>query len=171
MISPPPFSCDRFSESRWQEFHFGVDTLQDVIATLMELWGIERKYIYFRFYTVQDFRIGWTDDTRAFSGSGQARNGQARQYPLSSARRPSGQHVADDGRFGRKRSILAAKAYHPYGSAMSATPTRRELWDGRTGRCLSTRRDDDHHLHLRPRACCTTTPATTTPRWAPRVRS
>ena len=70
VISPPPFSCDRFSESRWQEFHFGVDTLQDVIATLMELWGIERKYIYFRFYTVQDFRIGWTDDTRAFSGSG-----------------------------------------------------------------------------------------------------
>ena len=70
VVFPPPFPCDRFSESRWQEFHFGADTPQEVIATIMKVWDIERKHIHSTFYAIGDLRIAWTDETRLYSGSG-----------------------------------------------------------------------------------------------------
>ena len=70
VIFPRPFPCDRFSESRWQEYHFGVDTLHDVIATTMKVWDIERKRIHSTFYAGGDLRVAWSDDARFFSGSG-----------------------------------------------------------------------------------------------------
>ena len=38
--TPPPFSCARFTEPHWAEFRFGVDSPDDVGATVARLWGI-----------------------------------------------------------------------------------------------------------------------------------
>ena len=43
--SPNPFPCAKFSVSHWQEFRFGVDSLDDVVATVIRLWGIEEDQI------------------------------------------------------------------------------------------------------------------------------
>jgi len=41
--TPPPFSCGNFTEPYWQEFRFGVDSPDEVIETVIRLWGINRE--------------------------------------------------------------------------------------------------------------------------------
>ena len=47
--TPPPFRCDRFMQNDWREFQFGVDTPDDVVARVVEKWGIDKD----------DFGIMW----------------------------------------------------------------------------------------------------------------
>lgn len=40
----PPFTCDSFTESYWQEFRFGVDSAYDIdaiVAQIVELWDLD----------------------------------------------------------------------------------------------------------------------------------
>lgn len=43
--TPAPFPCAKFSVSHWQKFRFGVDALDDVIATVVTLWDIDENQI------------------------------------------------------------------------------------------------------------------------------
>ena len=43
--TPAPFSCARFSESLWAEFRIGVDSPDDVVATVTRLWEIDASEI------------------------------------------------------------------------------------------------------------------------------
>ena len=46
----PPFSCDSFTESYWQEFTFGFNPIQgvdEVVAKIVELWDVDRSQIQF----------------------------------------------------------------------------------------------------------------------------
>jgi len=43
--APGPSACARLSVSRWQEFRFGVDLVDDVVATVSRLWDIDREEI------------------------------------------------------------------------------------------------------------------------------
>ena len=70
VILAPPFPCSKFSESRWQEFQFGIDTPQDVIATVVELWELERKHIRLRTNIIGEIQVAWTDEIGFSPGSG-----------------------------------------------------------------------------------------------------
>ena len=41
--TPEPFPCAHFADAHWQEFRFGVDTQEDVIAAAGRMWGIEQE--------------------------------------------------------------------------------------------------------------------------------
>ena len=43
--TPPPFTCGRFMENYWQEFRFGVDTPDDVVARVVKLWSIDKDEV------------------------------------------------------------------------------------------------------------------------------
>lgn len=43
--TPEPFPCANFADAHWKEFRIGVDTQDDVIATVGRIWGIEREDI------------------------------------------------------------------------------------------------------------------------------
>lgn len=43
--TPLPFSCYRFGEAFWGRFRFGDDSPVDVIATVTDLLGIEKKQV------------------------------------------------------------------------------------------------------------------------------
>lgn len=43
--APGPSACARLSVSHWQEFRFGVDSLDDVVATVIRLWDIDRNKV------------------------------------------------------------------------------------------------------------------------------
>lgn len=61
-----PFPCDRFGESLWPEFQFGVDSPDDVIATVTELWGFDRDQLRINIRSDLDppyIGIGWSDKT------------------------------------------------------------------------------------------------------------
>lgn len=45
MGTPVPFSCAKFTERRWQEFRFGVASLDDTIATVISLWDIDNDQL------------------------------------------------------------------------------------------------------------------------------
>ena len=65
-----PFPCDRFGESLWQEFNLGVDSPDDLIATVIKLWGFDRGHL--RINDVQDSDnpgIGWSDNISSGLGA------------------------------------------------------------------------------------------------------
>ena len=44
----PPFTCESFTESYWQEFRFGADSsyeVDDVIVKIVELWELDRSQL------------------------------------------------------------------------------------------------------------------------------
>lgn len=43
--TPPPFSCARFTEPHWEELIFGVDSPDDVAATVARLWNIDKEQV------------------------------------------------------------------------------------------------------------------------------
>ena len=47
--TPEPVQCDDFAESYWKEFRFGIDSIEDVVATVSRLWeydGTRSKFNY-----------------------------------------------------------------------------------------------------------------------------
>lgn len=86
---PPPdfgalqsFPCGRFGESRWQGFKLGVDSSDEVIATVTELWGFDRDQLRINLRSDLDppyIGIGWSDNVETGLGatySTNFRNGQ-----------------------------------------------------------------------------------------------
>ena len=41
--TPEHFDCEKFSETRWKEFRFGVDSPEDFVATAARLWSIDKE--------------------------------------------------------------------------------------------------------------------------------
>lgn len=41
--TPEQFDCEKFSETRWKEFRFGVDSPEDFVATAAKLWSIDKE--------------------------------------------------------------------------------------------------------------------------------
>lgn len=72
-----PFPCERFGESRWQEFQFGVGLPDDVIATVTELWGFDRDQLRINLRSDLDppyIGIGWSDSVETGLGAAYSTN-------------------------------------------------------------------------------------------------
>ncbi len=80
-----PLSCDIFTQSRWKEFRFGVDSPTDVVAKASNLWGIEQEQIQFS-SMYQGGDLGWSS-------------------------RLSGRDVSYSAWFGEERQLIAIRAY------------------------------------------------------------
>ena len=61
--TPPPFSCARLTESHWAEFRFGVDSPDDVSATVSRLWHIDKDQIHFQPLVKEKLLVTWPGDT------------------------------------------------------------------------------------------------------------
>ena len=59
--TPRPFSCASFTESFWEEFRFGVDSPDDIVATVTRLWNIGNDQIRIE-PEVRVVRIEWRAD-------------------------------------------------------------------------------------------------------------
>ena len=60
--SSDPSSCAKLSLLRRREFSFGVDTQDDVVATVVRLWGIDREQIPLGGMTTERFPpVRWND--------------------------------------------------------------------------------------------------------------
>ena len=59
--TPAPFSCAKFSIFRWQEFTFGVDSSDDVIATVAKLWGTDSDQVVGGAVQVDFPYVRWND--------------------------------------------------------------------------------------------------------------
>ena len=60
--TPRPFSCASFTESFWEEFRFGVDSPDDIVATVTRLWNIGNDQIRIEPVPVRVVRIEWRAD-------------------------------------------------------------------------------------------------------------
>ena len=58
--NPVPLSCDIFTQTRWQEFRFGVDSPDDVAAKATSLWGIEQDQLFLSSSYQWDLTLGWS---------------------------------------------------------------------------------------------------------------
>ena len=81
-VPPPPpvpstprsFSCASFTESQWENFRFGVDSPDDVVAAAARLWGIERNQVHARMQLEGElvgdkvFDMRWWSDATVGSG-------------------------------------------------------------------------------------------------------
>ena len=54
---PLPFSCANFTEAYWTEFHFNVDTPEDVVSIVNRLWGLDEDS--FGLFEVNVFENRW----------------------------------------------------------------------------------------------------------------
>ena len=43
--TPAPVACGNFAESNWKEFRFGVDSPEDVVATVRRLWDYDETQV------------------------------------------------------------------------------------------------------------------------------
>ena len=59
--TPPPLSCAAFTESRWQEFGFGVDSPDDVVSTVVRLWDIDKDEVLLEKLSNSQFDTIWRD--------------------------------------------------------------------------------------------------------------
>lgn len=57
--TPPTFSCASFTELLWSEFRFGVDSPDDVVATAVRLWGIDREQVRVKLKINEDVSSVW----------------------------------------------------------------------------------------------------------------
>ena len=65
----PTFSCASFTESYWQEFRFGSDSPDDVVETVVRLWGIERDQVEFDLTIDKEiYHAYWGGDTAIGKG-------------------------------------------------------------------------------------------------------
>ena len=60
---PHRFPCDRFGESLWQEFKLGVDSPDDVIATVNRLWGHDREQFTITEGSDNRLQMNWPDSS------------------------------------------------------------------------------------------------------------
>ena len=57
-----PSSCAKLSPSHWQEFSFGVDSPDDVVATVVRLWGMDREQVQVGGSATERFPpVRWSD--------------------------------------------------------------------------------------------------------------
>ncbi len=56
-----PLSCDIFTQSRWKEFRFGIDSPAEVAATVVDLWRIEQDQIRFSSSFRSDLTLEWSN--------------------------------------------------------------------------------------------------------------
>lgn len=57
--NPVPLSCDIFTQARWQEFSFDVDSPENVAARVTSLWGIGQDQIRFSSSRRSDLTLEW----------------------------------------------------------------------------------------------------------------
>ena len=58
----PPFTCDSFTESYWQEFRFGVDSVDDVddiVAKIVKLWDLDSTRVQIEPMSEKGVVIQW----------------------------------------------------------------------------------------------------------------
>lgn len=58
----PPFTCDSFTESYWQEFSFGVDSaydVDDIVAKVVELWELDSAQVQIKPWSEKGAAIQW----------------------------------------------------------------------------------------------------------------
>ena len=58
---PEPFPYLRFGENLWQEFNVGVDSPDDVIATVIRLWGHDREQFTLTEVSDNRLQMNWPD--------------------------------------------------------------------------------------------------------------
>lgn len=59
--TPPPFSCDNFTASYWQEFRFGEDSPENVGANITRLWEIDKDQVHIPSAELsEDVRMYWS---------------------------------------------------------------------------------------------------------------
>lgn len=81
--TPPPFSCDNFTESYWQEFRFGVDSPDEVIETAIRLWDTDREQIILYEAARDDvLQVTWEDSKEERVYSARFREGKFHQISV-----------------------------------------------------------------------------------------
>ena len=58
----PPFTCDSFTESYWQEFRFGVDSTDDaddIVAKVVKLWDLDSARVQIEPMSEKGVVIQW----------------------------------------------------------------------------------------------------------------
>ena len=64
---PQPFSCARLGEAYWEAFRLGVDSPDDVIATVVRVWSMEKENIQIE--DGHDLWIDWSDSIETGLGA------------------------------------------------------------------------------------------------------
>lgn len=64
---PQPFSCDRFGEAYWEAFRLGADSPDDVVATVVRLWSMDKENIQIE--DGHDLWIDWSDSIETGLGA------------------------------------------------------------------------------------------------------
>ena len=60
--TPRPLSCDIFTEFRWKELRFGVDSPAVVASVVGSLWGVEQDQFRFSNFYDEDLSLEWSDN-------------------------------------------------------------------------------------------------------------
>ena len=60
--TPRPLSCDIFTEFRWKELRFGVDSPAVVASVVGSLWGVEQDQFRFSNLYGGDISLEWSDN-------------------------------------------------------------------------------------------------------------
>ena len=65
--TPPPFSCEKINDPRWQEFRFGVDSADEAAPRISRNWEIDSKPFTPYEYESGASHLSWKDAAQGIS--------------------------------------------------------------------------------------------------------